>query len=557
MCTNTIRVVIQLLFDEVQMKSIDLGHQFSMSLKLSSTDRFCCKPHNDYKWTNTVPIKDSSWTIPLSIPQEIPSNCEMNFEKDKCFIHLQDLVRFEMCDWESPLDGFVCHLSEANKSCSVVMDGFIGKEKKCIVTRSTEFESSSNYIIFELKRTVAEQTGSTSTDKSIKVVKKPIKIPDKYYLLSTTADMTVYKFMSSIIHEGLQYGRGSYSVIKKHNGQCLKISNDKTSVIEQEEYNGYLQNDSTLLLYEKMKNDNVSSLKDEIKDSSKDSVKPYPEFPFTDDVKYWDSFFREPGEKITSTTQRLNLKRKSSDEHFSDSNDNSKRSNKLKFKRCKSISKVSSQTNTLTQTWNKVNSQEDASYYTQSMFTSSSSFKQRNEHRPCSMLVTVISRRSVEKVYDDAITSKCITCSSWTEEKIGRYTYICSRCEHKDLRKSYNNMISKNGKEEFNCLVCNHKFETLHSKGTIKEYHHTLGTLKFCRNCIQHRNCHCDMCNHSEYYPYHADIMDLKFLFESKSKDVFKSDCQTVQNKLSSCFQWFHSKGDLSVVEEKALRNML
>ena len=186
------------------------------------------------------------------------------------------------------------------------------------------------------------------------------------------------------------------------------------------------------------------------------------------------------------------------------------------------------------------------------MFTSSS-FKQRNEHRPGSMVVNVITRHSLEKVKDNATDSKCIKCSSWTDNKIGRYTYICSRCDTKDVRKLYDDMISNSGKEEYNCLVCNHKFHIIDRTATIREYHHTLGTLKFCRSCIRKRHCHCDMCRHNEFYPYHADIMELKFKFESKVKEVLQSDTQTVHDKLSRCFQWFHSKNDLSVMEARAL----
>ena len=100
----------------------------------------------------------------------------------------------------------------------------------------------------------------------------------------------------------------------------------------------------------------------------------------------------------------------------------------------------------------------------------------------------VITRDAVEKVRDNAIDSKCIKCTAWTSNKIGRYTYICSRCDHDHVRKLYDDMISKSGKEEYNCLVCNHKFDIIERTSTIKEYHHTLGTLKFCRSCIQQWN---------------------------------------------------------------------
>ena len=148
-------------------------------------------------------------------------------------------------------------------------------------------------------------------------------------------------------------------------------------------------------------------------DTSNDTVQAYPEFLYTEDVKNWDRFFRGTEEECTS--QRSNLKRKSGDEHSSDSIDTPRKS-RLKLPRRKSNSKVSTQTNTLTQQWQRDNSQDETSYYTQSVFTSSS-FKQRKEHRPGSMVVNVISRHSVEKVNDDATESKCITCSSWTDKK--------------------------------------------------------------------------------------------------------------------------------------------
>ena len=60
-------------------------------------------------------------------------------------------------------------------------------------------------------------------------------------------------------------------------------------------------------------------------DTSNDTVQAYPEFLYTEDVKNWDRFFRGTEEKCT-TSQRSNLKRKSGDEHSSESIDTPKKS---------------------------------------------------------------------------------------------------------------------------------------------------------------------------------------------------------------------------------------
>ena len=104
-------------------------------------------------------------------------------------------------------------------------------------------------------------------------------------------------------------------------------------------------------------------------DTSNDTVQAYPEFLYTEDVKNWDRFFRETDEECKS--QSSNLKVKLGDDHFSVPNDTTKKS-KLKLSRRKSTSKDNTQTNTLTQQWQRDSSHDETSYYTQNMFTSSS-----------------------------------------------------------------------------------------------------------------------------------------------------------------------------------------